>query len=369
MGKVSVEQFLELAQRSTLVDAAAIKKAVASVRDALTGDLPEDPEQIADLMVQQGELTRWQADMLLRGKHKGFQLGKYRLLGHLGTGGMSRVYLAEHTLMRRQVAVKVLPRRLVSDSSYLGRFRREAEAAAQLDHPNIVRAFDIDHEGDVHYFVMEYIEGRDFLQIVKDQGPLEYRQAADYIAQAAAGLQHAHDAGLIHRDVKPGNCLVDGKQTVKLLDMGLAKFSEDKGPSLTLMHDENVLGTADYLAPEQARNSHTVDSRADIYSLGCTFYFLLTGRPPFAEGTLSERLVKHQTQPPPSIRETREDVPQTLVRVCERMMAKSAAQRFQTARKWAMSSANGWKREKASGMRSHPCGAFASRVRRPRSKP
>ncbi len=244
---------------------------------------------------------------------------------------MSNVYLAEHTLMRRRVAIKVLPRHRVRDSSYLARFRREAEAAAQLDHPNIVRAYDIDHEGDVHYFIMEYIDGRDFLRIVREDGPLEFRKAADYVAQVAEGLEHAHAAGLIHRDIKPGNCLVDRNEVVKLLDMGLAKFSQDTGPSLTLMHDENVLGTADYLSPEQARNSHEVDSRADIYSLGCTMHFLLTGRPPFAKGTLSERLMMHQTQPPPSIYKVRQDAPREVVEVCQEMMIKRADRRIQTA--------------------------------------
>jgi serine/threonine-protein kinase len=156
--------------------------------------------------------------------------------------------------------------------------------------------------------------------------------AADYMQQAAEGLQHAHDSGLIHRDIKPANLLVDQSGTLKVLDMGLAKFSDDEQPSLTIAHDENVLGTADYLAPEQAINSHGVDHRADIYSLGCTLYFLLTGHPPFPEGTLPQRLMKHQTEMPPSIYEDRDDAPQGLVNICLKMMVKSPEGRYQHAR-------------------------------------
>ncbi len=149
---------------------------------------------------------------------------------------------------------------------------------------------------------MEYVEGRDLQQMVKQQGPLDYASAAEYIRQAAEGLAHAHQAGLIHRDVKPANLLVDRKNVVKVLDLGLARFTDEDRASLTVQYDENVLGTADYLAPEQAIDSHGVDARADIYSLGCSLYYLLTGHPPFPDGTLPQRLMAHQKQPPPSIR-------------------------------------------------------------------
>ena len=163
------------------------------------------------------------------------------------------------------------------------------------------------------------------------QGPLDYDTAADYIAQVAMGLQHAHEMGLVHRDIKPANCLVDRHDTVKLLDLGLAKLVEDDQASLTMANEENVLGTADYLAPEQALNSHEADSRSDIYSLGCTLYFLLTGKPPFPEGSISERLLKHQTARPDSIFKFRPDAPPSLVEICEVMMSKKPADRFQTA--------------------------------------
>jgi len=332
MAKVSVEKFLDMVKRSQLVEEAPLQECLAAVKEKSAGQLSADADVVARGLIEAGLLTKWQADNLLGGKYKGFWLGKYKLLDHLGTGGMSSVYLAEHTLMRRRVAIKVLPKGKVEDSSYLARFQLEAQAAAKLDHPNIVRAFDIDFDKEkgTHFIVMEYVEGRDLQAIVNQEGPLYYEAAANFVAQVAAGLQHAHEAGLIHRDIKPANCLVDFKGTVKVLDMGLAKFSEADHPSLTIAHDENVLGTADYLAPEQALNSHAVDSRADIYSLGCTFYFLLTGHAPFPEGTLPQRLMKHQTEDPPSVYDDRSDAPRELVDICTRMMKKSPDERFQT---------------------------------------
>jgi serine/threonine protein kinase len=175
------------------------------------------------------------------------------------------------------------------------------------------------------------VDGQDLHQIVVGQGPVDYDTAADYIAQVANGLQHAHEMGLVHRDIKPANCLVDKHGTVKLLDLGLAKLTEDDSASLTMANEENVLGTADYLAPEQALNSHEADSRSDIYSLGCTLYFLLTGSPPFPEGSISERLLKHQTARPETIFKARPDAPPSLVEICEIMMSKKPAERFQSA--------------------------------------
>jgi eukaryotic-like serine/threonine-protein kinase len=331
MTKVAANKLVDLLRRSNLVDEAKLnaflEKAALDHGEAALEDHP----RLAELMIEAGLLTRWQADKLLAGKHKGFRLGKYKLLGQIGKGGMSSVYLAEHELMKRRVAVKVLPQNRVNDSSYLERFRLEARAVAKLDDPNIVRAYDIDNEGNIHYIVMEYVDGQDLHQIVAGGGPLDYDTAVDYIAQVANGLQHAHDMGLVHRDIKPANCLVDRHNVVKLLDLGLAKLTEDDQASLTMANEENVLGTADYLAPEQALNSHQADNRSDIYSLGCTLYFLLTGSPPFPEGSISERLLKHQTARPESIFKFRPDAPPSLVDVCEIMMAKKPDERIQSA--------------------------------------
>ena len=329
MSNDASEKLIDLVKRSDLVTPkkldAFLEKSAQS-----PGGMPAEQEKVAELLVADGLLTRWQADKLLAGKHRGFRLGKYKLLGQIGKGGMSHVYLAEHVLMERRVAIKVLPRQRVKDRSYLSRFQLEARAAARLDDPNIVRVYDIDNEGDTHYIVMEYVDGDDLHQTVSQNGPLPFVTAVRYIAQVATGLQHAHEMGLVHRDIKPANCLLDQHGTVKLLDMGLAKLNDDE-TSLTLANDENVLGTADYLAPEQALNSHAADARADIYSLGCTLYFLLVGRPPFPDGTISERLLKHQVEEPESLLKLRPDTPLSLVDLCARMMAKKPDDRPQTA--------------------------------------
>ncbi len=326
----TVDSFLDLVRRSGLVEKDQLNAVLVDLQHQAVGSLPADTDFVSSKLVEAGLLTRWQCDNILEGRHKGFFLGKYKLLDHLGTGGMSSVYLAEHVLMQRRVAIKVLPKNRVEDSSYLARFHREAQAAAALDHRNIVRAYDVDNDGNIHYLVMEYVEGRDLQLMVKEEGPLDYLTAADFIRQAADGLAHAHKAGLIHRDVKPANLLVDQKKVVKVLDLGLARFTDEDHASLTVAYDENVLGTADYLAPEQALDSHGVDSRADIYSLGCSLYFLLTGHPPFPDGTLPQRLMMHQKQLPPSIFKDRPDAPQALVDICMKMMGKKPDQRYQS---------------------------------------
>ncbi len=318
------------ASGSTTSSSVATKKS-SSTKSPDGDEVQTEADELADQLIEAGLLNRWQLNNLLKGKYKGFTLGKYKLLGHLGTGGMSSVYLAEHPVMERLVAVKVLPKKFVENPNYLDRFKREARAVAALDHPNIVRAFDIDQDGNTHYIVMEYVDGRDLQKMVSKDGPLDVIDAMDFIAQSALGLQHAHDAGVIHRDTKPANCLVDKRRCVKLLDMGLAMFSEDDRPSLSAKYDDSVVGTADYLAPEQARNSQTVDTRADIYSLGCTLYFLLTGQPPFPNGSIAERLLKHQTDEPQSLLDFRSDIPPAVVDLCRRMMAKKPENRMQSA--------------------------------------
>ena len=333
MAKLTVENFLELVLRSKLVDESRLNKSLAACKAKHGGNLPDDADLVADHLIAEGLITRWHSDKIFDKKYKGFFLGKYRLLSHLGTGGMSSVYLAEHVLMQQRRAIKVLPKSRVDDSSYLARFHLEAQATASLDHRNIVRAYDVDNDKDTHYLVMEFVPGKDLSQVVKERDTdfLDYDTVADYIAQAADGLQHAHENGLIHRDVKPANLLVDDKGTVKILDLGLALFSDSARASLTIEHNENVLGTADYLAPEQAINSHEVDHRTDLYGLGCTLYFALTGHPPFPDGTLAQRIARHQTQKPPDIRIDRPDCPDELIAICQKMMEKKADKRYQTA--------------------------------------
>ena len=231
-------------------------------------------------MVQDGILTNFQAEQFLLGKWRGFTIGKYKLLERVGVGGMGQVFLCEHMFMKRRVAVKVLPPAKAEQPAALGRFYREARAAGSLEHPNIVRTHDIDQDGNLHFIVMEYVDGSNLLDMVKKFGPLDIRRAAHYVRQVAIGLEYAFRNGIIHRDIKPGNVLVDRKGTARILDMGLARFYKDHTDQLTVKYDDKiVLGTADYVAPEQVANSHSVDIRADIYGLGATL-LLPPGRAP-----------------------------------------------------------------------------------------
>ncbi|MDO4550484.1 MAG: serine/threonine-protein kinase [Planctomycetia bacterium] len=337
MALPSMNDFLNMLQQSRLFEDGQLQRYLKHWKDEESTLDPDDVSGFANWLVSHQYLTQWQQDNIFAGKYKGFFLGQYKLLRVIGVGGMSSVYLAEHTLLQRQVAIKVLPKsRVTSESSYLERFLLEAQAVAALAHPNIVCAYDIDNEGgSIYYLVMEYVEGQDLLSTVKKEGPLDIYRAADYIRQAAEGLDYAHNAGLIHRDMKPANLLVDQRGVVRILDMGLARFTDEKRASLTVAYDENVLGTADYLAPEQARNSHTVDARADIYGLGCTFYYLLVGHVPFPEGTLPQRIWAHQKKMPKQISLERPEVPEDLAKICWRMMAKDPNDRQQTAKEVA----------------------------------
>lgn len=332
--KLTAASFLAGVKQSGLIEPNRVDSLLQELlQNGVDGN---DSCAIATALVDRGALTEWQSEKLLQGRHKGFILGRYRLLSLLGAGEMSAVYLAEHIMMERRCAIKVLPANKVQDTSYLGRFHREARAVAAMNHLNIVRAYDVDKQTEsgteIHFLVMEYVEGRNLEQIVKDRGTLDYVTAVDTIRQAADGLGHAHQLGMVHRDVKPGNLLIDNNGIVKLLDLGLARFfKSDDEESLTIKHDEKVLGTADYLAPEQAIDSHQVDARADIYSLGCTLYFALTGHPPFTDGTLVQRLLAHQTKTPPSVSYERPDVDESLLAILDKMMAKKTSDRYQTA--------------------------------------
>ena len=330
----SVDKFVAVLERSGLVERPALPRLLEQFQHAAPEQ--QDANGFAKFLVTQGKLTTWQAAKLLKGKHKGFFLGKYKLLSMLGKGGMSAVYLAQHTLLKRQCAIKVLPWHKLGESSHLKRFYREAQAVASLDHPHIVSAYDVDHTTDgsmeIYFLVMEYVEGRNLYEFVHTDGPLSVIQAAEFIRQGALGLNHAHQAGLVHRDIKPGNFLVDRHGVVKLMDLGLARFlQEASDSSLTIEHEQKVLGTVDYLAPEQAVDSHDVDHRADIYGLGCTLFYLLTGRSLFPEGTLTQRLMAHQTKQPPSVHEFRDDVPEAIAIILKGMLEKDPDQRTSSA--------------------------------------
>jgi serine/threonine protein kinase len=326
----SVEELLQLIRKSGMVDEQKLSGYLQR-RTLGRGPLPADAREAADVLVHDGVLTNFQAEQFLLGKWRGFTIGKYKLLERVGVGGMGQVFLCEHMFMKRRVAVKVLPPAKAEQPAALGRFYREARAAGSLDHPNIVRTHDIDQDGNLHFIVMEYVDGSNLLEMVKKFGPMDLRRACSYVRQVALGLDFAFKAGLIHRDVKPGNILIDRKGVARVLDMGLARFYKDTTDLLTVKYDDKiVLGTADYVAPEQVANSHNVDVRADIYGLGATLYFLLAGHPPFPTGTVSQKLLWHRTKEPTPVRQVRPEVPEELAAIVARMMAKDPAKRFQT---------------------------------------
>ena len=331
MADQSAKSFLKLLNRSGIVVEDRLKRALselAAKRAEERNDAKVSAELLATHLVDAGLITDWHVEKLRNGKYKGFFLGKFKLLGHLGTGGMSSVYLAEHKISGKKRAIKVLPKKRVSDKSYLDRFYLEGRAAAALNHSNVVRIYDICNDADTHYMVMEYVKGRDLYETVKASGPLDFSRAADLVAQAAKGLTHAHEKGLVHRDIKPANLLLTERGEIKILDLGLALFQEEESESLTVLYNEKVMGTADYLSPEQAINSHEVDHRADIYSLGCTLYYLLTGKPPFSEGTLAQRIAKHQTAEPPPLKDQCANCPDELIAICHKMMRKAPTERY-----------------------------------------
>ncbi len=263
-----------------------------------------DPKALARHLLQRDLLTPFQVNNLVQGKGRELVIGRYILMERLGQGGMGQVFKAWDNTMSRIVALKVIRKERLGNPDLLKRFRREIQMAAQLSHSNIVIAYDAQLTGEPHYLVMEYVDGIDLARFVEKNGPRPVTQASDFVRQAALGLQHAHEKGLVHRDIKPANLLLAVRDnTVKVLDMGLARLSQGTEAETMvagLTQEGTVMGTPDYMAPEQAEDTTTVDTRADIYSLGCTLYFLLAGQVPFAGGTLAQKLRKHaQADPPP----------------------------------------------------------------------
>jgi eukaryotic-like serine/threonine-protein kinase len=350
----------------------------------------ENPRDLARQMLRRDWLTAYQVNQIFQGKGAGLTLGPYVLLERLGEGGMGQVYKARQKLLNRVVALKVIRKECVNNPKVIQRFQREIRAAGQVSHPHIVRAFDADQVGGTYYIALEYIDGVDLARLVRDNGPLPVNQACEYIRQAALGLQHAFERGLVHRDLKPANLLVtrgiasDRRRSsgqiprpvewaakkssgmlrrseaarhhpwgvVKVLDMGLARCTIPSADR-TLTHltlEGSVMGTPEFIAPEQARDPHNSDIRADIYSLGCTLYFLLTGQPPFPSGTTTEKLLQHQFNDPDSVDAVRREhmqewakphesveafrknvrVPAAVDAVLRRLLAKDPNDRYQT---------------------------------------
>src|SRR5262245_58694041 len=299
----TIHDFLDVCRKSGVIEEDSLT--------TITGPAASSPVAAAKALIRTGALTKFQAAQLLAGKYKGLRFDRLKLLDRIGSGGMGSVFLCEHTGLRKQVAVKVLPPDQAGDEGTRARFYREARAAAALDHPNIVRVYDANSSNGVHYIVMEYVEGRDLQTYLNKYGPVPFDKACTYIAQAALGLQHAADKGVVHRDIKPANLLVDKDGVVKVLDMGLARFKADKD-NLTAKYDRGaILGTADYMAPEQILESSTVDGRADIYALGVTLYALINGKPPFS-GNNTQKMAGHTSVTATSLTKIRREVPKGL---------------------------------------------------------
>ena len=283
------------------------------------------------------EMARGQIPLALQ------QHARYRVIKVLGDGGMGVVYQAEHRLMARMVALKVINRRLLSNPLAVERFRREFKAAARLTHPNIVVAHDAEEAGGLHFLVMEFVDGVSLAQYVERRGPLPVATACFFIRQAALGLQHADRRGMVHRDIKPQNLMLTRKGQIKILDFGLARFASEEAAlsglqptfdgldaGIALTQAGTIVGTPDYMAPEQGVDSSQADIRSDIYSLGCTFFFLLTGQPPFSGNSIAGAIHSHAALQPPELNTLRNDVPPELVRIIQLMMAKDTAKRIQT---------------------------------------
>jgi serine/threonine-protein kinase len=284
---------------------------------------------LAERFVNAGKLTPFQAQAVLEQRVEELRIGNYDVLARLGAGAMGTVYKARHRRMKRIVAIKVLSR-AVANPDFVRRFQREVEALAQLIHPNIVMAFDADEAEVGHFLVMEFVDGRDLATIVQQAGRMPLTCALDAIEQAARGLEYAHAKGIIHRDIKPANIMWDNSGVVKVADLGLARLAgaRDVHEATALTQAGSILGTVDYMAPEQAVDSSAIDHRADIYSLGCALYFLLTAKAPYLGNSVMSVLLKHRDGPLPNLREDRLDAPLELEALIHCMMAKQPGARI-----------------------------------------
>jgi serine/threonine-protein kinase len=290
------------------------------------------PEEMARWLVEHGRVTAYQARLLLEGRGGELRLGGYRLLEPLGEGGMGRVFKARHLLLRRVVAIKIIRPGLLVTTAAARRFRREMRLAAKLAHPNVVAVLDAEEANGTHFLVTEFCPGPDLGRLVLKKGAPPVPTTCSYVRQAALGLYHAHEQGLVHRDVKPDNLLLQGA-VVKVADFGLARWKSPDGESPSsgqVTREDVILGTPDYLAPEQALDARAADPRSDLYGLGCTLYHLLTGRVPFPGGDVMDKVLRHRLDDPDPVERHRPEVPPGVAAVVRRLMAKDPAERFAT---------------------------------------
>ena len=303
---------------SSSVTGNAVTDPIAEQRTVISTQPPVSPSPLPE---DSAEITK------LGG---GARLGQFELLNCVGGGGMGRVFRAQDTALDRTVAIKILSREQVADAETLLRFRNEAKTAARLNHENIVQAYCAGEAEGLAYIVFEFIEGLDIRALVERKGPLPLAEAASYTFQIAEALAHAASRNVVHRDIKPSNVLITEAGRVKLIDLGLARMQKLNDSANDLTASGVTLGTFDYISPEQARNPRTADVRSDIYSLGCTLFFMLSGRPPFPEGTVLQKLLQHQGEEPPDVRVFRPELPEEVSKVVRRMMAKDPRRRYQT---------------------------------------
>ena len=339
----SVREYCNLLAKSRLLSPAEIESSFRTWRDE-TGGSDESVESFRKHLVSRRQLTEWQSYMILRGRADGFFIGGYKILDRIGKGQMGGgVYKAVHTL-GQLVALKVLPASKAKDSHILSRFQRESRLLTQLDHPNVVRAYQVGEANGVHYIGMEYLEGETLDDVLARRKKLPWGEAVRLIHQALNGLEHLHEKRMIHRDLKPSNLMLTPaatkpdttwNATVKILDIGLGReLFDDSTPEgqieTQLTVEGAVLGTPDYLAPEQAKDARSADIRADIYSLGCVLYHCLTGQRPFPDTNIMTQMLRHATERPTPLAVLAPDVPPGLQEVLDVMMAKSPDDRYPT---------------------------------------
>jgi serine/threonine protein kinase len=326
--RLSREEFLRNLSDSGLLS----KEEINATPDSVPAPQAPDGEAVAARLIAAGKLTPFQAAAVRERHFDELVIGNYQVLDRLGVGGMGTVYKARHRRMKRVVAIKVLSRKSGQSESFVQRFQREVEAVARLSHPNIVMAYDAD-EGEVgHFLVMEFVDGRDLATAVQERGPLPIPEAVACILQAGRALDYAHGQGIIHRDIKPANLLRDVNGVVKVADLGLARFNDALGRPPdemgALTQAGTIMGTVDFMPPEQAMGLTTIDHRADVYSLGCTLHYLLLGLPPYQGPTMMATLLQHRDAPIPSLCAARNEVPAALDQVFQRMVAKKPEERF-----------------------------------------
>ncbi len=295
---------------------------------------PQDSARLSDTLIQQGKLTPYQAQRILNNEIEHLLIDDYEVLDQIGEGGMGAVLKARHRRMRREVALKIINQKALQSPEALNRFQQEVLAAGQLSHPNIVTAFDAREKDGLHYFVMEYVQGQDLASLVSERGRVSVDEALDYVLQAAEGLRYAHSRQIIHRDIKPANLLLSHEGQIKILDMGLATLGESAEGDGTqferLTQSGQIMGTVDYMAPEQALDTREADARSDIYALGCTLYRLITGKRMYEADTMMKTVMAHANNPIPSLAAEQPAVSEQLEEVFQRMVAKAPENRQQS---------------------------------------